>query len=158
MFLLMAITLTGITLLSCNDDEKEESIRKVNKIALSDDTSSLLDSLFKQQNQNLYVDTILIINSMTELNALIDYNGAEIDFSNYTLIVGYISTPNLSCNITSNDLYYDSVNKSYIFKINVDIGIFVLPALDTLCFWGMYPKINNDAKMNLKVNYNNVKN
>ncbi len=140
------------------DNEKEqEHTTIVNEVVVDNDAKLTLDSIFSDKNttiRQMQGDTLFhIINDMQGLFALGLNSDVNIDLDNNCIIWGKVVSPNTSGDILSNYLYYDNLNSSYKYEVNVYVSETGYTALKNLYFWGVYPKFNQNVLF--VINFNN---
>jgi len=89
-------------------------------------------------------DTCLIINSMNEFRSACECSNdlPEIDFDNYTLIIGKKHLANLSVHISEQKIIEDNVLTLYLCIFIPDSGF---TAMHQAYHWGLYPKLSNKS-------------
>ena len=141
MFLLMA-TLTGITFLSCNDDDKEER-----KTIVMEDVSDYIPCLTTNYPQ----DSVIIINSNEELKEICpDVSVFSIDFHKHSLLLVRSVTHSGISHIFT-DLIKENPLK-YILSVDIELNDATV-AEHWYRFFVTSEKIDSNASVKLKVNY-----
>ena len=145
MFLLMA-TLTGITFLSCNDDDKEER----ETIVMEEVTNNIICA-----PDNSEVNVVKVINNYEELQEFCAFTtGLDsyeiVDFSKYSIILAY----GIIAGGTSNDLIKGKL-ECYKGEYSLIIDIWNDDTEVNMSYWHKWflvKKIDSLSKVSLKVN------
>ena len=128
------------------EGEDYAAIANFFNLELSSDIYSQGFFVDSQNSTNVGEEVCKIINSRKELKDI--YSGdkdlPEIDFTKYTLIVGYIIMPDLGNNCVRQELVYTTTNSSPVLNLYVKNENEYKPTvISTLYFWGLYPKMQH---------------
>lgn len=152
-FSLISIFILAIIMfVSC---EKESEWVKIDSVDAGIELSEHLDSIFSEQNSCLVnFDNENIIHAVYSANNIgnIDtcHEFSEINFSNYTLIVGKVQVYSISDAIASINL--NSKDNSYKVEIVIDKCTECYGAIGSLYFWKLFPKLNTGYNFEMVVN------
>ncbi len=157
--ILLVVAVVSICLFTACEEKEDigvnDNIVLVNETSIDNNTKLILDTLFSDENTNIRQmqgDTLFhIINDMQGLFALGLNSDVNIDLDNNCIIWGKVVTPNTSCAILSNNLYYDRLDSSYRYEVDVFISKTGYTALKNLYFWGIYSKTTQDVSFVLKL-------
>lgn len=134
------------------DDDEWLQIEPINPNA---QITEHLDSIFSMNNNcllNFEDDTLIhtIFNyiDFKEIDSCHDLS--EIDFDNYTLIVGKIKVASISDQISS--IVLTTNNRNYKMEASIDKCVECYWAIGYIYFWRLYPKLQSNIEIKLSVN------
>lgn len=118
-----------------------------------------LNSIFTDNNEcllNFQEDTVFnVFYSQDELKKIDTCNTIpEINFNEYTLIVGKVMVSSISDSITSIILTSNTTKARYNLEISIHEPVGRYGAIGYLYFWRLYPKLESDYNIKLFINKN----
>ena len=125
--------------------QKENEWVQIDSIQADLELTDYLDSIFSEQNSCLTIfdnDTLFhVIFSSDDIKSIDNCNEfSEVDFKEYTMIVGKIMVSSISDKLGPINLSSDS-NK-YLLEVSIDKCTECYAAIGYLYFWELYPKLN----------------
>jgi hypothetical protein len=135
--------------------QKDNECLQINSAEPEKELSEYLDSIFTRHNNcltNFENDTLFhfIFSSNNFENIDNCHRISQVDFNNYTLVVGKVQVSSISDKLESINL--SSKNKGYKVKISIDKCTECYAAIGYLYFWKLYPKLNSNYNCELVVN------
>ena len=151
----LSIVIILITFLSMGCQKDEDVWEQIAPININTQISEHLDSIFSEQNNcllNFEKDTLLhTIYGINDFDEVASCNNiSEIDFDNYTLIVGKIMVSSISDSISS--VVLTTNNCSYKIKATIDKCEECWGAIGHIYFWIIYPRLRSEFKTTFSVN------
>ena len=100
-------------------------------------------------------DSILIINSEKQLEEIFnDTTIPIVNFNKYSLLIGQKKMPNLYYTVKNQFIVKEGTNSTLFLEVSLPKeGHY--PAFSWLYYWGIYPKIDNNTRISLKINNEN---
>lgn len=100
-------------------------------------------------------DSILIINSEKQLKEVFnDTTIPIVNFNKYSLLIGQKKMPNLYYTVKNQFIEKEGTNSTLFLEVSLPKeGHY--PAFSWLYYWGIYPKIDNNTRISLKINNEN---
>lgn len=144
-----------ITFLSIGCQKDEDIWEHIAPIDIGVQISEHLDSIFSEQNNCLLdfeKDTLFhTIYGINDFNKVASCNEiSEIDFDNYTLIVGKIMVSSISDSISS--VVLTTNNCSYKIEATIDKCVECWGAIGHIYFWIIYPRLRSEFETTFSVN------
>ncbi|NDW12293.1 hypothetical protein D0T50_05240 [Bacteroides sp. 214] len=144
LLMLLPILVLGVVACDESNDEKiiypitpEQEILHFFEEHLPVQTATKSDCFFLGNNDELSY----LINSFAELQSICDCNNLpNIDFSQYSLIVGQKKVPNTSCFVSEQRIIETNI---IVLELTVDSNENNYPAVSNMYYWGIYPKVAN---------------
>ena len=164
-FYLFTATLCLTTLSSCGSDDASAETFQPQKVSPEIEKffkahlpiSGNSDCFFKSEKMEADSAVVRIVNSIIELQQLC-YTPVElpqIDFSKYTLVIGWKKVPNKGYQIATQKLLVSSPSAKLYIETK-PLGDHY-PAESRMFFWGFYPKTDiKEAKVHVKLNHQNL--
>lgn len=141
----------------CEDDEAEGEWSQIDSIMPDTQLSIQLSSIFSENNDCLKAfqnDTVyIVLYSQKELAEIDTCNIIpDIDFDEYTLIVGKVKVPGMVSSISNITLLHSDPKNRYKLEIVVDDCEECYTAIGYLFFWRLYPKLETGHDFELFIN------